>query len=66
MIGKRISEISCEEHEFEKAKVHYNKALEKSGFSEKINTINKVLLNVYKQEKLYGLSLHVVAILKQM
>ena len=36
MIGKCISEISCEEHEFEKAKEDYNKALEK-GFSEKIN-----------------------------
>ena len=36
MIGKRISEISCDEHEFEKAKEDYNKALEKSGFSEKI------------------------------
>ena len=36
MIGKRISEISCDELEFEKAKGDYNKALEKSGFSEKI------------------------------
>ena len=36
MIGKRVSEISCEEHEFETAKGDYNKALEKSGFSENI------------------------------
>ena len=36
IIGKRISEISCDEHEFEKAKWDYKKALEKSGFSEKI------------------------------
>ena len=36
MIGKRILEISCDEHEFEKAKGNYNKALEKSGFNEKI------------------------------
>ena len=36
MIDKRISEISCVEHEFEKGKRDYNKALEKSGFSEKI------------------------------
>ena len=36
MIGKCISEISCDEHEFEKAKGDYNKTLEKSGFSEKI------------------------------
>ena len=36
MIGKRISEISCDKHEFEKAKEDYNKALEMSGFSEKI------------------------------
>ena len=36
MIGKRVSEISCDEHEFEKAKGDYNKGLEKSGFSEKI------------------------------
>ena len=34
MIGKRISEISFDEHEFEKAKWDYNKALGKSGFSE--------------------------------
>ena len=37
MIGKPIPEISCEEHEFEKAKGDYNTALEKSDFSEKIN-----------------------------
>ena len=36
MIGKAISEISCDEHKFEKVKGDYNKALEKSGFSEKI------------------------------
>ena len=36
MIGKRISEISYDIHEFEKAKGDYNKALEKNGFSEKI------------------------------
>ena len=36
MIGKCISEISCDKHEFEKAKGDYNKALEKSGISEKI------------------------------
>ena len=36
MIGKRVSEISCDEHEFERAKGDYNKALEKSGFSENI------------------------------
>ena len=34
MIGKCISEISCDKHEFEKAKGDYNKALEKSGFSD--------------------------------
>ena len=34
MIGKRISEISCDQHEFVNAKGEY-KALEKSGFSEK-------------------------------
>ena len=36
MIGERISEISCDEQVFEEAKGNYNKALEKSGFSEKI------------------------------
>ena len=36
MIGKCISEISCDKHEFEKAKGDYNKVLEKSGISEKI------------------------------
>ena len=35
-ISKAISEISCDEHKFEKVKGDYNKALEKSGFSEKI------------------------------
>ena len=36
MIEKRISEISCDKDEFDKAKHDYNKALEKSGFKEKI------------------------------
>ena len=36
MIGKHISEIPCDVQEFEKAKGDYNKALEKSNFSEKI------------------------------
>ena len=36
MIEKRISEISCDKEEFDKAKHDYNKALEKSGFKEKI------------------------------
>ena len=36
MIGKHISQISCDEQEFEKAKGDYDKALEKSNFSEKI------------------------------
>ena len=66
MIGKYISEISCDEHEFVKAKGDYNKALEKSGFSEKISAIIKVLLNVYKQEKLYGLTLYKGSMSKQM
>ena len=35
--GKRISEISCDKHEFEKAKGDYNKALDRA------------LLNVYKK-----------------
>ena len=62
MIGKRISEISCDEHEFEKAKGDYNKDLEKGGFSrKKLSPINKVLLNAYKQEMLYGLTLYAVA-----
>ena len=43
-----MSEISCDEHEFQKAKGDYDKALEKSGVSvRKISTINRVLLNVY-------------------
>ena len=36
MIGKHISQISCDEQELEKAKGDYDKALEKSNFSEKI------------------------------
>ena len=39
-----MSEISCDEHEFQKAKGDYDKALEKSGVSvRKISTINRVL-----------------------
>ena len=66
MIGKRISEISLDEHEFEKAKGDYNKALDKSRFSGKFSAINQILLNVYYQEKLYGLTHHTVAMSKQM
>ena len=40
MIGKCISEISCDEHEFEKTKGDYNKALEKSGFSAYCKTLS--------------------------
>ena len=36
MVGKRISEISSDEYEFEKAKGNYSKALERSVFSKKI------------------------------
>ena len=36
MIGKRISEISYDEHEFEEEKEDYKKTLEKGGFSEKM------------------------------
>ena len=36
MVGKCLSEIFCEEHEFEKARGDYDKALKKSFFSEKI------------------------------
>ena len=36
MIGKRLSNNSCNENEFEKAKPSYEKALEKSGFTEKL------------------------------
>ena len=41
MIEKRISEISCDKEEFDKAKNDYNKALEKSGFSQKIEYKNE-------------------------
>ena len=36
MISKLISEICRDKHEFEKTTGDYNKALKKSGFSEKI------------------------------
>ena len=36
MISKGISEISCDKHEFEKAKDVYNEALEKSGYNQKL------------------------------
>ena len=62
VICKRISEISCDEHKFEKAKGDYNKALEKSGVSvKKLNNLKNDVLNVCEQEKLYGLTLHTVA-----
>ena len=32
MINRRISDISCNEHEFNKAKTAYEEALAKSGF----------------------------------
>ena len=50
-------------------KKDYNKTLEKSGFREKIKyiyTINKILLNAYVQENLYGLTLHTVDLSQQM
>ena len=65
MIGKHISEISCDKHEIEKKKGDYDKALEKSASSEKSITTNKVLLNIYVQEKLHGLNHLTVAISKQ-
>ena len=36
MISKRISEISCDENEFEKVRVDYEHTLIKSGFNEKL------------------------------
>ena len=44
MIGKHISEISCDENEFEKGKVDYKKALEKSDFSENIKYHKQALV----------------------
>ena len=41
MICKVNSEISCDKHEFEKAKGDYNKTLDKSGFREKIKYHNE-------------------------
>ena len=38
MIGRLISEISCDEHEFEKAKGDYNKLHEKKDF--RLNFLN--------------------------
>ena len=35
-INKRISDISCDEHVFNNAKETYEKALESSGFTEKL------------------------------
>ena len=58
MISKLISEICCDKHEFEKAKGNYNKALEKTGFSEKIKY--QVLLDC-TNKKSSMVSLHKVA-----
>ena len=38
-INKRISDISCDEHVFNNAKETYEKALESSGFTEKLTYI---------------------------
>ena len=66
MIGKRISEISCDEHQFEKAKGDYNKALEKSGFSEKIKNHKQGSVKRVQTIKVIWLTLHTVAMLRQM
>ena len=66
MIGKRISEISCDEHQFEKAKGDYNKALEKSGFSEKIKNHKQGSVKGVQTTKVIWLTLHTVAMLRQM
>ena len=39
MIEKRISDISCDEQEFDKVKDEYNKALENSGYTHKLKYI---------------------------
>ena len=41
MINKRISEISCDEEQFEKAKPMYEKALENSGYKAKLKYVPK-------------------------
>ena len=41
MISKKISEISCEKHEFEKAKEVNNEALEKTGYNQKLKYQNQ-------------------------
>ena len=51
MIGKRISDISCVKHEFEKAKGDSNKALEKNGFSQKIKCHKQVLVKHVQTRK---------------
>ena len=66
MIGKRISEISCDEHQFEKAKGDYNKALEKSGFSEKIKNHKQGSVKGVQTIKVIWLTLYTVAMLRQM
>ena len=63
MISKLISEICCDKLEFEKAKGDYNKALEKSGFREKIKY--QVLLDC-TNKKSSIVSLHTVAMSRQM
>ena len=66
MISKSISEISCDKHEFEKAKGDYNKALEKSGFSEKIKYHKQGPVKRVRTRNVYGLTLHTVAMSRQM
>ena len=39
MISERVSEISCDKEQFDKAAPDYNRALEKSGFKDKITYI---------------------------
>ena len=65
MIGKRISEIFCDKHGFEKAKPDYNKALENSGLSEKTKYHKQGPVKRVRTRKVMSLTLHTVAMSRQ-
>ena len=52
MISKIISEISCDEHEFKKAKDVYNEALAKSGYNQKLKYQNQHVNRYSRKRKI--------------
>ena len=52
MIEQRVSKISCDETEFEKAKKYYENALEKSGYKEKLSYVAPIKKTQKRKRKI--------------